>query len=129
MTTSGTGVKQQLMRDSSIDVGSQTLISANRQFEKYAPIFNKADPYDIQTRAATSINAYGSSTMMSDTLRKSERPNRFGFTRKTGGGATSTLHSAYNDNELNERDEGFDMNREMALNNTTMAAGKSSGLP
>ena len=114
-------------RDSSIDVGSQTLISGNRQFESYAPIFNKADPYEIQTRAATSINAYGST--MSDTRKSNlmmrssvERPNRFGFTRRTG--ANSVMHSAYDD--LNERDEGFDINREVM--NGTLVAGKSSGL-
>ena len=34
-------------RGSSIEVGSQTLISGNRQFEQLAPMFNKADPYEI----------------------------------------------------------------------------------
>ena len=64
-------------------------------------------------------NAYGST--MADTKR-STRPNRFNFVRSVA--ANNSVHSAYDD--LNEREEGFDLNREL---NSSLPAGKSSGLP
>ena len=64
-------------------------------------------------------NAYGST--MAETKRSS-RPNRFNFVRSVA--ANNSMHSAYDD--LNEREEGFDLNNEM---NTAFPAGKSSNLP
>ena len=54
-----------------------------------------------------------SDTRKSNLLMRSsaERPNRFGFTRRTGGASNSVMHSAYDD--LNEREDGFDINREI----------------
>ena len=80
-------------------------------------MFYKPDKYEIQP-SATISNAYGST--MADTSKTNtmtSRPNRFGFSRKT-----TATHTAYDD--LNEREEGFDLNREIGR-----PAGKSSGLP